>query len=234
MYRVAVAFCIALVLLAGCGEQAPKEEPKPAEPPPPPEPTADEIYLDLKRPIEQFWRPLTGGAGLSFPEIDAAVANLRTAKSSHAAHKNLPEGTTKLKRDIEQLIKKSQEEDRWRCVLGGCGAYEVLEPGSTRFKKSAELAKIMLARPKVWVNGFSTVDDQTYVMFMIEDRDTNELKPRQARVGEELIPGTVRVEEIIGGQQSVRLNYLPINDSDWVVPGPSEKRKSNRDRGDLE
>lgn len=234
MYRIAVTCCIVFVLLAGCGEQAPMEEPKPAEPLPPPEPTADAIYLDLKRPIEQFWRPLTGGAGLSYPEIDAAVANLRAAKNNHAAHKNLPEGTAKLKRDIEELIKKSKEEDRWRCVLGGCGAYEVLEPGSTRFKKTTELAKIMLARPKVYVNGFSTVEGETYIMFTVGDRETNEFKNYQARVGEEFVPGVIRVEEIIGGQQSVRLNYLPINDSDWVVPGPSEKRKSNRDRGDLE
>lgn len=232
MYRIIVLLCVALVFFAGCGQEAPKEEPK-DEPPPPPEPTGDQIYMELKQAIEGFWRPLSGGVSLTFPEIDAGVANLRTVRASHAAHVNLADGLSKMKRDVEQLVQSSEDAKRWYSVIGGCSAYDVIEPGSTRFKKLEELARVMIARPQVRVDGFSTVDGQTYIMMSVTDRDTRQTNRHQVRVGEEFAD-VIRVEEIIGGQQKVRLNYLPVNDSDWIVLGPSERRKSGGTRGNAE
>lgn len=225
MRRMLVVLLLVLVVVAGCQDEAEQPEKKELEaPPPPPEPTADEIYNELKAAVQVLWRPMTGGGMLTLAEIDPPANSLRAAKGKHATHKNLAEAVSRLRRDIEDLIRDSDKNQRWRVVKAACLAYEALEPGSVRYKKMIERADIMMARPFVKVLGFSTVDDHTYIMFQITDALTQAVSTNTVRVGEELTEG-VRVEEILGGNQAVRLNYLPVNDNSWIVPGPSELLK---------
>lgn len=239
--RIVSGLLVLSLLFMGLGctskeEQLKKqeEETKAAAPPPPPEPTVDEIYNEMKNAISAFWRPLSGAQSLQQGEIDMGIQNLNGAKTSHQSHKNLPEAVNRLKRDIEDLIRDATKDDRWRCVVAGCLAYEALDPANTRFKKDLEKALVMLARPKVWVLGFTTVDNETYIHFRVEYRDPVKIENERARVGEEFANGIIRVEEIIGNQQGVRLNYIPVDDNNWVVPGPSELGKSPNRRMDLE
>ena len=222
IYRVAVVLCLVFLFIAGCAQEKPVEEPAPATPPPPPEPTADEIYRDLRQSVEILWRPLQGGFGLSLAEVDGAIANLRSVRGGHAAHIHQKEASDRLLRDVDKLIADAKKEGRWRPILGGCAVYKEIDPGNTRHKKVEEYATLMLARPKVQCVGFSTVDGQTYIMLTVEPAEGGEQKNYRVRVGEEFAD-VIRVEEIIGNQQKVRLNYLPVNDSDWLVLGPSER-----------
>ncbi len=229
-FAVFLMVLLAAVLVAGCQDEAAEEEKKEAEaPPPPPEPTVDDIYNELKNAVQVLWRPMTGGGMLTLAEIEPPANALRAAKGKHSAHIHLPEAATRLRRDLEDLIRDSEKNQRWRVVKAACLAYEAIETGSMRYKKTIERADIMMARPFVKVLGFSTVDDQTYIMFQITDALTQEITTNTVREGEELADG-VRVEEILGGNQAVRLNYLPVNDNSWIVPGPSEllKEPSNR------
>ncbi|HNR29366.1 MAG TPA: hypothetical protein PKI11_00620 [Candidatus Hydrogenedentes bacterium] len=221
MRQVSIALVLAVVLFLGCQEEPPPPEPVEE---PPPEPTADDIYNEMKTSVQVLWRPMTGGGALQVAEIEPPANALRAAKAKNMSYQHLPEANSRMRRDLEDLIRDSDKNQRWRVLKAACLAFEALEPGSTRYKRMIERADIMMARPFVKVLGFSTVDDQTYIMFQVTDAITQEISNRTARVGEELVEG-VRVEEILGGNQAVRLNYLPVNDSSWITPGPSEMLK---------
>lgn len=219
MKRALALALIVMLAIAGC---QPEPEPEP-EPELPPEPTKQEILRELMGAVQPLWRPLSQGGILSRAEVDGALGALRTARQKHAQHIHLPEAEADMRPELQSLIETGRTTDRWLVVKGGIGAYNMITPNSTRYDKLDQYAEEMLARPRVKVMGFITVDGDTFIKFRVQDADTNEVTFESARVGERFADGRVQVEEIIGRNQRVRLNYLSVNDDQWVVVGPKER-----------
>jgi hypothetical protein len=219
MKRALALALVGMLLVMGC---QPEPEPEP-EPELPPEPTKEEIHRELTSAVQVLWRPLSQGGILSRPEVEGAIANLRTARQKHAQHIHLPDAETDLRRELQALIENGRTTDRWLVVKGGIGAYNLITPNSTRYEKLDKLADEMLSRPRVRVMGFMTVDGDTFIKFRVQDVLTDEVTHESARVGERFADGRIQVEEIIGLNQRVRLNYLSVGDDQWVVVGPKER-----------
>jgi hypothetical protein len=209
---------IAAICFAGCKEEVP--EPEPTVDLPPPEPTADEIHQELYAAVQVLWRPVAGGSGLSLMEVDAAVNQFRATLANHQQHEHMGEAEQRIRNQLQELIKTAEEMTRWRSVKGGIAAYKVINPGSTRYDRLDQYADQIMARPWVRVGGFATVGDDTFILFRITDPDTQEITNERARVGERFANGLIEVVEIIGNNQKVRLNYLPINDDSWIEAAP--------------
>lgn len=218
----ALAFAlIAMLAFAGC-QPEPEPEPEPQQQPPP-EPTKEEILRDLTSAVQPLWRPLSQGGILSPADVDGALGNLRAARQKHTQHIHLADAETDLRRELQGLIENGRTTDRWLVVKGGIGAYNMITPNSTRYEKLDKYADEMLSRPRVKVMGFMTVDGETFIKFRVQDVITDEVTFESARVGERFANGRIQVEEIIGLNQRVRLNYLSVGDDQWVVVGPKER-----------
>jgi hypothetical protein len=90
----------------------------------------------------------------------------------------------------------------------------------------------MLARPKVEVTGFITVDNDLYTFVRVTEKVTEKVETFKVREGEEFFepvdpktkqkkPAVLRLVRVIGDQQAVEFLYVPANDT-WEVKGPRE------------
>ena len=220
MLKRALGFAlVAALCFAGCTEEKP--EPKEVEQAPP-EPTADQIHQELYAAVQAFWRPFNNGAPLSAAENESLINQLKGARTKNQQYKGIGEAEQKLRNQLQQLIRDAQETGRWRVVKGGITAYNVITPDSSRYDRLNEKTDKILARPIVKCTGFAKVDGETFILFRITDALTKAVTTEQARVGERICGGSVEVVEIIGNNQEVRLNYVPIDDDDWVTPGPKK------------
>jgi len=98
--------------------------------------------------------------------------------------------------------------------------YQVVEPGSDRFKKIEERADLMLARPDVHVRGFVQVENELYAFLEVLNLKTREVTTHKVREGEEFYD-VLRLIRIVGNQQAVEILYIPANDT-WTVQGPRQ------------
>ncbi len=220
MRQVLIFALIAAVAFTGCNAKEPEPQPK-AENAPPPPPTAAELYgKELKPVLDVLKRQVDGGAPLQPLEKDAAVDKLKSAVRTLNAQENGPEALTKLKGEIEDLVKKGRDGNLWMVVKGCCQAYVALQPGSDRYMKLEQRADLMLKRPTVQVKGFFNIDSQIYAFLLVTDPGAPKPESYKVREGEEF-HGVLRLVRIIGDQQSVEILYIPVNDT-WVVKGPRE------------
>ncbi|MFP4500258.1 MAG: hypothetical protein ACLFTT_04595 [Candidatus Hydrogenedentota bacterium] len=221
MTRALALSLVAILAIVGCNSE-PEPEPEPVEEEPP-EPTADEIFNELYGTVKVLWRPFDGPP-LDEQTVDQAEQELKSAYSKHKQqdHEHLGDAVDQLRRRLEDLISKADDTGRYLVVKGGIKAYYALTPGSTRYDKLDHRADVLLARPRVKVVGFTTVEDDTFILFRVRDTETDEVTMEKVRVGEKFQNYPIRVEEIIGANQRVRLNYLPINE-DWVKATPKTR-----------
>lgn len=215
---ILLAVMFALVLLASCKEKAP---PPPPQAPPPPEPTAEEIYREMRGGLQMFWDPIEGKApGLEDGPRDQGIAHLTTCKGKYSSKENGRAALERIGRDIDNIIREAKEGNRWKLIKGCCMLYQVVEPGSDRYKKVEERADLMLARPDVHVRGFVQIGNDLYAFLEVLNLKTREVSTFKVREGEEFYD-VLRLMRIVGNQQAVEILYIPANDT-WTVQGPRQ------------
>lgn len=218
-----VFVCLALILIAAC---KPAPPPPPPTPPPPPEPTPEEYHQQL--------RGLMGNllmSGIQAPDdalIPDLLSQLQAKKLQLTATENGRQSLNLITRDVEESIKVAREEERWRKISALCRVYQVFQPENTRFEKAREYADLMIKRPILVVTGFMELDNELYVFIDLFDPTTGKTTAYRVREGEEFHT-TMRLVKIIGNQQSIEVEYLPLNYS-WECVGPKKRDTLGPDR----
>ncbi len=229
-------FTIAILIFSsmGCAKPAPPPPPPSQEPPPP---SPEQIQAEMRSAIQPLIDAVNNNTMLPRPQQDTVVNNLRGIKAKYSAIENGKTAISRFAPEIDEIIRKARDNQRWGLVLTGINLYDVLRPGATapdgKYARLKERAELMLARPRVEVNGFLEADNDLYVFLTVTDTTTNKTESFKVREGEEFyeaidprtkekVPAILRVVRVIGDQQSVEILYIPANDT-WVVPGPKNK-----------
>ncbi len=213
---------LVLVMLSSCKP----EPPPPPPPPPPPEPTAEEYYQQLRTLMGNLL--LSGIEAQPDSTIPELLTQLNGRKAQLSASENGRGALQMLSRDVEEAIRVSREQERWRKISALCRVYLTLHPDNTRFEKTREYADLMLQRPVLKVTGFMELDNELYVFIDLFDPKTGETKAYKVREGEEFHAREgedfhiMRLVKIIGNQYSVEVEYLPLNYS-WECIGPKKR-----------
>ena len=203
--------------------------------PPPPEPTPEsppgepftkeQVLAEMEPMVEPFRQIVRAGTGaavaLSLQDRNQVIEQLRDAHQRYAQYENGRSAMRTLGKEIIDIAKEASEQERWRLVQACVDAHEILNMDSLMLDRLDERAQVLLARPKVTVRGFME-DGETkdvFVFLEIAERQTGRTKTVTLREGE--IVDTLRVVEIIGANQAVRLEYLPVEGLEFVVDGLS-------------
>lgn len=211
-----VLFCLALFLVAACKPEPP---PPPPQPEVPPEPTPEEYYQQLRSVMGNM--VMSGTPAQDDSLIPGVLDQLRGRKTQLSGTENGRTALGMITRDIEASIKVSREEERWRKLSALCRAYMIFEPDNTRFEKTREYADLMIKRPVLTVTGFMELDNELYVFIDLFDPTDGKITAYRVREGEEFHK-VLRLVKIIGNQQSVEVEYLPLNYS-WECIGPKKR-----------
>ncbi len=215
MKRIFVASLMLLVLCAACEKEEVEEEPAPAQPPPQRVPSPEEIYAEIK-PILRPLQAVANQESNTLPDEAVAdvVQKLSAAKSKHEVTDSGKSALSRLRRDVENIIKKGRELEYWRLVIKACDAYDVLDPKNLKTRRYRDIARRQLAKPKIEIRGFLEDEDtgDIYAFLKVKLRDTQETKLVQVREGEEFLEGehTMRLVEIIGNNKGCRFEYKAI------------------------
>lgn len=223
--------CMLLLLAAapGCTPEPPPPPP-PETPPPPPEPTPEQHHATMKGNLSALFAE--GGMG---PDVAAAlVASFNGMKMQMSATDNGRAALGMIQRDIEDGIRSFRQQNRWVKVKACCELYKILQPGSDRYAKAERDAELMMARPTVVVTGFMKSGSEIYSFLSVTNPETQQEETFKIREGEEFYrPAKVgsqendqdllRLVRIIGDQQSVELEYKPVNFL-WECPGPRKRQ----------
>ncbi|MCX8065048.1 MAG: hypothetical protein N3G21_07735 [Candidatus Hydrogenedentes bacterium] len=215
---------------------------KPAPPPPPPQqepppPSPEQIMSELRSALQPLSNAVNTNTGLPPNQHEGILNNLRSVKAKYSSIENGKIAIGKVALEIDELIKKARDIQRWGLVKLGIMAYDVLRPGATspdgKYARLLERANLMIARPKVEVNGFLQAENDIYIFLTVTDVTTQKTENFKVREGEEFYEPVdpqnktkkspqLRVVRVIGDQQSVELLYIPANET-WIVPGPKTK-----------
>lgn len=228
MYKYA-PFLLALAFaftFTGCKEEPP--------PPPvaaaPPEPTPEEIKAEYRNAVSGLSGAASAGGQLPVEVKDQAVAAFNAVRSKHAGKENGQEALQSFAKDIEQMIGTARGSESWMVVKGGCEIHRAINPASDRFAKLEQKADVLLSRPQVEVTGFIESNGTTDIFLRVTDSQVSpSAKSYTVREGEEFherefegsVKPILKVVSIVGANQAVELEYLPIHDT-WTVVGPKQ------------
>ena len=211
--------------LSACEWVLPPPPPPKAETPPGEPVTKGQVLAEMEPMIEPFRDVVKSGkganTGLTFQNRNAVIELLRDAHQRYAQYENGRSAMRTLGTEIIDIAKEAGEQDRWRLVQACVDAHEILNMDSLMLDRLDERAQVLIARPKVKVRGFME-DGETkdvFVFLEITDRQTGRTKTVTLREGE--IVDTLRVVEIIGANDAVRFEYLPVEGLEFVVDGLS-------------
>lgn len=220
---LAVVLCLALFLVAACKPEPP---PPPPQPEVPPEPTPEEYHQQLRSIMGNL---LVSGIPAQHDSLVPGILNeLQARKTQLGATENGRASLGMITRDIEESIKVAREEERWRKLSALCRAYLVFQPDNTRFEKTREYADLMVKRPVLTVTGFMELDNELYVFIDLFDPTDGVTTAYRVREGEEFHK-VLRLVKIIGNQQSIEVEYLPLSYS-WICIGPKKRDVLGPDR----
>lgn len=211
------------VMLVACQEPEPEPPPKKEEPKPPPEPSPEQYHSQLKGVLGQLLIPGMPAGPDSF--IQGLLNQLQKLRMQLAMTENGQAGINMVSRDVDEAIRVSKDEERWKKVKALCMAYAALQPGNERYSSVQEQATIMMNRPQITITGFVELDGELYAFMDLFDPKTGETTQYRRREGEEF-HDVMRIVRIVGNQQSVEVEYLPARYI-WTVPGPRERSRSN-------
>jgi hypothetical protein len=216
MRRFLALLTVALCLVAtGC-----KEEPPP--PPPtavPPEPTPEEIYSELKTAGQPILSALSQDL-MTNEARDGAISAVRGALAKHQAKENGRIAIGKFVPDVTEFVRQARDgkPHRPRVEMAGVMLYEVVRPGDDRYAKRKETLKLLLARPRVSVRGFIDSAGELIAFLEVKEADSEAKEMYKIREGEEF-HNVLKLIRIIGNNQAVEIEYLPLKDT-FEVPGP--------------
>lgn len=222
---------IAVVLMAlwlqGCGEK------------PPPEPPKAEAPKD-KSP-EEYYQKIKG----SFPDpsllenlpeevVLASIAPAVEALKKEAGGADTENKSAAKKRLGEELLagaRQFKEKEKWACVKAACDLRFEVTSDRTQTEKLESLAKQILARPKITVQGFMEVGSQLFILLQCRDLKTGQTRtfrvlesedfgePEGFGAGEDF-RDKLKLSRVIGNREAVEIYDYKTKDT-WEVAGPT-------------
>ncbi len=222
MKKVLAVSALCILVLVACSAPAP---PPPPENLPPPEPTPEEIAAKIRpalQPLEAIVAQGKGVRGLNINKVmrDKFVADLKQAKSQGS--ENGKQALKMIAHEIETIIQKGRDQERYPLVLGAIAGYKVLEPIGVTMQRLKDRAELEVKRPFITIKGF--LDDkatgETYVFLLVERANEDfELHPvlqkEPVRKGEEF--HDCRLVDFVGDKKGVTLEYIKIPGTIWNV-----------------
>ena len=212
MKKVIVLLALMAVFLAACKKEEPP--PPPPENLPPPPPSAEEIYSGELAPIITLFQGVSAAVPLDDMTKNQALSGLRAAKGTHQTTPNGPAALARLTNDFDGLITQAKQQSNWPLLAAACEAFDILQPGNAKTRIFADIAAKQLAKPQVRIKGFheDNTTNQKYVLLEVKLPGTDWKSVDAVRVGEEFLdaPNTLRLVEIIGNNEGIRLEYLGI------------------------
>ncbi|NLO34235.1 MAG: hypothetical protein GX117_12940 [Candidatus Hydrogenedentes bacterium] len=215
--------CFAMILVAACQPEPP---PPPPEPEIPPEPTPAEYHQQLRSVMGDLL--MSGIAAPHDSLIPDMITQLQGRRTQLLTTDNGREALNMITRDVDAALKVSRDEERWRKIAILCRIYMVFQPDNNRYEKTREYAELMLKRPILTVTGFIELDNDLYVFIDLFDPNDGEVTAYRVREGEEFL-NVMRIVKIIGNQQAIEVEYLPLHYT-WECVGPKLRDKVGPDR----
>lgn len=215
-------FIVLTFAFTACQPPPPPPPPEPVVPEEPPEPTPDVYQGQVKSLLGTLLIP-----GTPAPPDDAIqgiISQVQTKRSQLALTENGVQAISLITRDVDESIRVTKEEERWKKVKALCMIYSALQPGNERYSSLLEQASMMMNRPEITVTGFVELDGELYAFLDLFDPKTGEATSYRRREGEEF-HDVMRIVRIVGNQQSVEVEYLPARYV-WTLPGPRERAKT--------
>ena len=227
MWRTLAGGLLAVLLVTGCGEKEPEQ---PVDAPPPP-PTAQQIHGEFRQVLQVLDASVGSNVDLVEPQRMEVVNAFSQVRGQHSQSINGPEALQMVKRDVEGMISRARTAELWQTIKAGIEIYKSIDPANTRYAQLEERADLMNSRPTVEVMGFMTVDGVLNASLRVTD--TLAADPRKqvqtyfVRESEEFHDQVkegkprpvLKLIRIIGNQQAVEVEFIPINDS-WEIMGP--------------
>lgn len=203
-----------VVVLVGC-EESPEPDLR----------SENEIYNEMKRPLDEAWKHVEGRKRMDEEKANQFVSALAQSVSKNRSAENGPKAIDRLKSQCVGYAKRAERQALWHGVALFARIHQMLEPGSVKLKRLAEHAALELSKPIVDVTGFAGVPgDPNIFVHVYLPLEGVMLGVKIVREGEEFLnpPYTLRVVEIIGKFRGVTFEYMASGDRFDVMLG--EKR----------
>jgi len=168
--------------------------------------------------------PAAAGSGargvLRDADKELVLAALREAEAKHRGTEAGRQALKQLGHEITEMIQQAREADRWRLVLVGIEAYEVIAESTPRLDRLRKRALIHFNRPRVTVKGYfdDLVMGESYAFLQVALRERNEVHMVQVRPGDEFLD--LHFIDFVGDKKGVRLEYLKAPNDTYEVMGP--------------
>ena len=184
---------------------------------------AEEILAEMRPILAPLRQVVVGGKegtiGLDDTTRQQVVTSLTNSVTQYSAMQTAKQAFGELSREISGIAVEGAEQERWRLVEACVDVHEILNMDSVLLGRLDERAKTMLARPKIAVKGF--LDDNEkgdlYVFLELMDRTTRRVKTVTVREGE--VIDDLRIVEIVGRNNAVRIEYTRIPGLIFQVKG---------------
>jgi hypothetical protein len=230
MIRLVSLSLVVLAVFSGCKQPA-------VTPPsrtPVPELTTESIAAEMRQALVPMTSLVVstpgvvgwGESGRGAPALltdearDQVLSYLRDAKAKYGGTEQGKAAGDQISADLDALIKEAWDEERWRVVMAGINAYEILNPGSLKMARLRERAELRKNRPEVVVKGFIEDNEKkdVYAFLEVTLHPSNEVRHVQVRKGEEFCG--LRLVDFIGKLKGVILEYLDIPGETFRAFGP--------------
>lgn len=177
-------------------------------------PTRDEVLAELRPTIgllsASVHAPPEQRPGFPLEIRDQVINGLRDAQMKYGETEGGQAAFKVLAEEVKSLALEARKQERWRVVATCVDAHDILGMSSLVMQRLDDRARKILAQPMVRVRG--VVDDleqgTTYILMELINRETFEVTRTRARVGD--ILGDLRVVELVGRNNKVIFEYLPI------------------------
>jgi len=226
MKRIIYASILIALAVSGCKEGGFwSKTPIPEQP----GPKTKEEFLALFKPMIQPLRqalpekPDPAHMGLADGQRDQVIKSLSEAKTKYAENEAAEEAFREIGAEVSDLAKRARDQGRWPLAMACIDAHEILGMQSYALERLRKQGKIILAQPKVRVQGFME-DKQsgvTTVFIELTNRETGKITRVAKRAGDEF--NGLRLVEILEHENGVRFEYLPIEGMFFDVEGPHRK-----------
>ncbi len=210
MKRLAWLTVLAMMVLVACGGGEEENQPDPNAPPPPPEPTAAEISGELLNSLKPLQDAIVQSGGDPPVEVrEQALAQVRQTLQKFQGKEHLATARSNVVREIEARVDEAIRNDVWTAVDDLTAAWAVFEPTSPKLARINEKVQIELSRPRPVGNPSFITDEQkgvTTVLINVYYPDTRAFEQSvPVREGEDFANGRLRLKQIIGRNQGVRI-----------------------------
>ena len=189
--------------------------PPPEEPEPEPEPEMETVLAETRDAIQVlrdvvYQEEGEKRGGITPAEHTQLMRALADLKERYGQYASGQQAFDQVAEEVGDIALDARDQNRWRLVSVCVDVHDLLGIDSFTMDRLTERAEKNLGRPKVAVRGFleDQKKDDLYVFLELTDRETGEVEKVTAREGEEI--GDLRIIRIVGKNEKVVLEYLPI------------------------